>query len=114
MNPNPKNLPIACGLSDWGLGRRKAALQAEFWPLVRSVEELAEGYAFRIAVNERAIASLAPWIAAERQCCPFLRFEIVLEPDSGPVTLRLTGPPGTREFLKSILLENAPSLSEER
>lgn len=114
MNPNPKDLPIACRLSDWALGRRKATLRDEFWPLVRFVEELPDGYAFHLALDEKAIVSLAPWIAAERECCPFLRFEIVAEPDSGPVTLRLTGPPGTRDFLKNLLLEATPPSPEEQ
>jgi hypothetical protein len=29
----------------------------------------------------------------------FLHVQIALEPNGGPITLDLTGPPGTREFL---------------
>jgi hypothetical protein len=32
-----------------------------------------------------------------------LKFEVSLEPGMGPVSVRKTGPAGTKEFLKSIL-----------
>lgn len=42
-------------------------------------------------------------VETERQCCPFFRFEIAIEPSSGPVVLTLTGPAGTREFIESFI-----------
>jgi hypothetical protein len=39
----------------------------------------------------------------ERQCCPFLRFNIRLEPGEGPIWLELSGPEGTKDFLNSFL-----------
>jgi hypothetical protein len=41
-------------------------------------------------------------VDAERQCCRFLQFTVTVEPDDGPVTLDLAGPPGTREFLAAM------------
>jgi hypothetical protein len=38
----------------------------------------------------------------ERQCCRFLRFAVTVEPDHGPITVYLTGPAGTREFLAAM------------
>ena len=49
------------------------------------------------------LASIARAVDAERHCCRFLRFTITVEPDEGPVTLDLTGPPGTREFVVALL-----------
>ena len=40
---------------------------------------------------------------AERQCCRFLRFRLTVEPNLGPIVLELSGPPGTEEFLASLL-----------
>jgi hypothetical protein len=48
-------------------------------------------------------------IVAERECCPFLAFELVAEPNLGPVTVRVTGPTGTKEFLRSILCKTEES-----
>lgn len=42
-------------------------------------------------------------MAAEHHCCQFLRFELVVEPGDGPVTLDVTGPEGTVEFLEGLL-----------
>ena len=41
-------------------------------------------------------------IDAERKCCRFLKFEVALEPDLGPVWLTVTGPAGTRDFLAAL------------
>jgi hypothetical protein len=42
-------------------------------------------------------------VEAERQCCRFLRFAIVVEPDGGPIALQLSGPTGTRAFLSGLI-----------
>jgi hypothetical protein len=60
-------------------------------------EELEDGYAFRFAVER--YDQVAAFVANERRCCPFLRFELVIEPDGGPLTLRMRG----REGVKAIL-----------
>jgi len=40
-------------------------------------------------------------IERERGCCPFLRFTLDVAPGHGPVTLEVTGPPGTRAVLEA-------------
>lgn len=39
----------------------------------------------------------------ERLCCPFLRFLVEVEPNSGPLWMRLTGREGAKEFLRLAL-----------
>jgi hypothetical protein len=39
------------------------------------------------------LSALAATIDAERLCCRFLRFEITVEPASGPIWVSLSGPP---------------------
>lgn len=51
----------------------------------------------------RDVAGIARAVEAERHCCRFLRFTITVEPDDGPLTLDLTGPQGTREFVVALL-----------
>jgi hypothetical protein len=48
------------------------------------------------------VPTIARVMDAERQCCRFLRFQLTVEPDGGPVLLDLTGPPGTREFSSAL------------
>ena len=65
-------------------------------------EELPNGYAFRVPGDRKWVAIIAETIAAERECCPFLTFEFVAQPSMGPVIVRVTGPAGTKDFLKTV------------
>jgi len=66
-------------------------------------EDLPEGHRLRFAGGEEVLLIIARAVEAERQCCRFLRFEITVEPDGGPISLELSGPPGTREFIAALL-----------
>jgi hypothetical protein len=99
----PEETPVACCLSDSELRIREATLLAQFKAAVIEREELENGYLFRIPGDNKSIALVAELIMAERECCPFLKFEMSLEPAMGPINVRMTGPAGTKEFLKSIL-----------
>ena len=67
------------------------------------MQDLDSGYALRFAPEDAVLPDLATLIELERQCCPFLRFELKVLPASGPIWLELSGPEGTREFLRTIL-----------
>lgn len=97
-------IPVACCLSNEELRTREATLLAQFKSALLTTEELSDGYLFRIPGDKKWLAATAELIAAERECCPFLRFELTAQPAMGPVTVRMTGPAGTKEFLKSILV----------
>ncbi len=95
-------LPIACNLTDPEFQRRRADLLKTFQGAVQERKELGDGYAYRFPSDVSWVATLAKVITIERECCPFLRFNLRLEPAEGPIWLELTGPPGTKEFLNSI------------
>ena len=97
-------IPVACCLSNEELRNREATLLAQFKSALLTTEELSDGYLFRIPGDKKWLVVAAELMAAERECCPFLRFELTTEPAMGPVTVRVIGPSGTKEFLKSILL----------
>lgn len=99
-----EEIPIACCLSSEELRHREATLVAEFKSIRGEVEELDDGYAFRMPGDSKSLAITAELISAERECCPFLTFELLAEPKLGPLVLRVTGPSGSKEFLRSLLL----------
>jgi hypothetical protein len=66
-------------------------------------EELAYGHRLSFATTDETLAFVVKAVSAERHCCEFLQFQITIEPGRGPVTLELTGPQGTREFLSAML-----------
>jgi hypothetical protein len=105
MKDRVDHTPIACTLTTAELRDREATLLAKFRSAVISTEELEEGYAFRLPGDGERIRLVAELIVAERECCPFLAFELTAEPNSGPMIVRLTGPAGTREFLRTILFK---------
>ena len=95
-------LPIACSLKDPEFQQRRADLLRTFQGALLETKELDHGYAYRFPSSANWIAELAQLITFERECCPFLRFQLRLEPANGPLWLELTGPEGTKEFLQSL------------
>lgn len=98
------SIPVACCLSDAELREREATLLAQFKSGVVGIEELDDGYAFRLPGENNCLGLVADLMMAERECCPFLTFQLTAEPNMGALTVRITGPDGTKEFLKSFLL----------
>jgi hypothetical protein len=98
-----EDIPLACCLSDAELCKRKATVIAQFNSAVIAIEELPDGYAFHVSGDKKGIAVVAELIVAERECCRFLTFELTAQPNMGPVSIRVTGPAGTKDFLKTIL-----------
>ena len=100
---NRQSLPVACSLTDAELQRRRETVLEKVRRAVVGTRELDDGYAYRLPANEEWLTTLVNLVNLERQCCPFLRFNIIVEPGDGPLWLELTGPPGTKEFLVSTL-----------
>jgi hypothetical protein len=82
---------------------RRAGLLPGLLARSESRETLPDGYCVRFAATEDILRAIAHVIDAERQCCRFLRFVVTVEPDGGPVSLDVTGPTGTRDFLDALL-----------
>jgi hypothetical protein len=99
------NPAIACTLTAPELQQRRSGLLKKFQDAVIEVKELEDGYAYRLPSEETWITELAQLISLERQCCPFMTFNLRLEPGNGPIWLELTGPEGTKTFLNDLLSE---------
>jgi hypothetical protein len=102
MKHRSDDMPIGCCLTSAELREREATLLAQFRSAVIETEELPDGYAFRVPGDRKWVAMIAKMIVAERECCPFLTFELVAQPNMGPVVARVTGPAGTKDFLKTV------------
>ena len=102
MKDGSDDMPIACCLTSAELREREATLLAQFRSALIETEELPDGYAFRVPGDAKRMAIIAKMIVAERECCPFLTFEFVAQPSMGPVIVRVTGPAGAKDFLKTV------------
>jgi len=98
------SLPVACTLSAPEKRERETSLIAKFKSGVVATLEIENGYAFQFSGASIWIEIAAEFMVAERECCPFLLFELAADPDQGPVTVRITGPGDTKEFLQTLLL----------
>lgn len=96
------DLPIACSLNPDDLARRRGSLLPGLVAFATSSEMLADGMRWHFAPDETLLGRIAAVIDAERRCCRFLRFDLVVQPDEGPIVLTASGPPGTAEFLDSL------------
>jgi hypothetical protein len=92
-------LPVACTLSESDLAKRRAGLFADLARRRQEARWLPEGITLRYSSEQGTLALLGDFIPLESECCPFLRFQLTVEPGGGPIWLELAGPPGTREFL---------------
>lgn len=99
----PEDLPIACSLDGRALAGRQAELRTSVLAEAEAVERLPDGYRWRFRDGGDVLARLGPVLDAERHCCRFLRVAVIADPDGGAVTVDLTGPPGTADFLESWL-----------
>lgn len=99
--PAENQLTVACTLTPEAIATRKAGLLPGLARQASRKEVLDDGMRLEFAGN--LIPQIATTIDAERRCCRFLRFELSIEPDGGPVRLTLTGPPGTGEFLAALI-----------
>jgi len=97
-------LPIA-----WVPGAIPAAERPGHFQLIRELfekqaperAEVPGGYVFRFPAS--SFDAVARFVSNERRCCPFLAFALSVKPADAGVQLKLTGPEGTREFLKAEL-----------
>jgi hypothetical protein len=96
------DLPIACTLDAEALRARREGLLAGLAAACSGLDDLPDGVRLRFDGGQ-TLAAMAHVIDAERACCRFLHFAIAMAPDGGPVILDVTGPPGTREFLRALL-----------
>ena|SRR5215469_2956703 len=100
---NLDNTAIACSLTNSEFRDREMKLLVQFRSAVVEAEELQDGYTFRLPSDRRWIRLVAELIVAERDCCPFLTFELAALPNKGPLIVRVFGPCGAKEFVKTVL-----------
>ena len=97
-----RELPIACELTPAEIQARRQALLPGLLGNSQERVALADGFRWRFAPGSELLAAVVQAIDLERQCCRFLRFELTVEPDAGPIWLAVTGPAGTAAFLEEL------------
>ena len=94
--------PIVCELTPETVRTRRAGLLPGLVGRAEHREDTEHGYRLTFAASSATLRAIAETIDAERQCCRWLRFELTVGPDNGPIILTLSGPPGARDFLAAL------------
>jgi hypothetical protein len=94
---------LACKLSTPEFRKRRATIIAHLQSQIIATEELANGYRFSLTANDETIDEVSAFLKTERECCEFFSFSVSLPSGSATLQLEMTGPSGTKEFIRNDL-----------
>ena len=94
--------PIACTLSSAEQRCHADELLPGLAALAAKRTVLSEGWRLEFTSTAGLLRRIADVVERERQCCTFLRFELVIASVDVPVVLTIDGPPGTGAFLAGL------------
>ncbi len=101
------SIPVAC--VPRALSReerdRSRDLRRELAAATVETLSLSGGYSYRYRADADVFRKAAEWVTLERRCCPFLTFTLRWGAGDAAPWLDLTGPAGTREFLRAEMPE---------
>lgn len=109
MNTNSEETqPLACDLTAIPAAVREEHILTapQLFAAAQEVQELSNGYAIRFLNEPGQFIAVARFIENERLCCPFFNFGLEIEPNNGPLWLRLTGGEGVKELLRGTLFDS--------
>jgi hypothetical protein len=95
-------VPIAC-IPDALTAEQQARwmeVGPQLYAAVQEVQELPDGYAFRLPSDAAMLLLVAEDLNFERLCCPFIHFTLDIAPNGAPFWLRFTGGEGVKAFLR--------------
>ncbi len=102
-DPSKLETPFACSLEK-SLTKEQREHKKQIAQKMESArietKELANGYVFRFRPEAVSFAEIADWVATERVCCPFFDLAIDAERENGPLSLKITGRDGVKQFIR--------------
>ena len=97
------DLPIVCDPTPLTEAQKQHwidEIAPKLYKAVQEIQELPDGYAWRLPSEPEILMLLAEDLNFERLCCPFLRYTLEIEPNHGAFWLRMTGSEGVKDFLR--------------
>ena len=100
MNTSP---PLVCNMDVFTPAQRDTHIlkTTQLFKSVGVVREVEGGFDFTFPKESGFFPPIAEFIANERLCCPFLTFTLSVVSNHETVSLSLTGPVGTKDFLRT-------------
>jgi hypothetical protein len=97
------DLPIVCTLTQTELMERRRTILASIRDSAIDISATEYGYSYRFEPSSEVLAELARLVDLERQCCQFLTFRIVVEPQEAIRLDEITGPPEAKAIMADIV-----------
>lgn len=109
MNPvkgPARDTGIACDLNvlDAEQRTRHAANAESLLTGAQAIVETPAGYAFRLSADTATLELAAAFMAHERRCCPFFRFDLTVRSDEDGAWLELGGSAAVKAYMRRDLL----------
>ena len=95
-----EDIPIACQLLPTDFQKRRETLMQSTIVQFSQVTELENGYQFHYLGSDDVAMELVEFINFERQCCPFLTFELGFAPQGAGITLSILGNNEIKTFIQ--------------
>jgi hypothetical protein len=108
-NPLTDEPCLACNLVGREFAERKETISRDLFAHADEVAELPDGFGYRFPNATPWAQKALAFIELEKLCCPFFTFELVFEPNDGPLWLRLRGSHAIKEFVRAELDGTAPA-----
>ena len=102
MNSELPTAPLVCDMNVFTPAERELYIQTttKLFQSLQNIQAIENGFTFSFPNQAEFITSLAEFISKECLCCPFLDFTLRIQPNQQFISLTLTGPEGTQEFLR--------------
>ncbi len=94
---------LSCKLTSTEFREHKATILSQLKEKIISTKLLGNGIALCFPGNDDMLDKLIAFIKAERICCDFFTFNILVGNNKKDIWLELTGPDGVKEFIKTEL-----------
>jgi len=91
---------LTCKLTTPELHERKRTVIAELKDLVLDQTETQTGFKYKFDGSDKVLDLLNNFIKTERLCCDFFVFALNVAGNSEYTWLELSGPEGTKDFIK--------------
>ncbi len=101
METVTKNKVVACKLTSPEMQKRKEEVIKALKEKVIERQELANGYKYKFNGTDEVLDELLAFIKSERSCCDFFSFELSITDNKSHTWLSITGPDGSKEFIKT-------------
>lgn len=102
-NPTNRSEPIiACNPNALTPVQRERWMELgqQVYGAFQEIQELPDGYAFRLPLSAEMLLLVAEDLNMERLCCPFVQYTLEILPNGGDLWFRWTGGEGVKEFLR--------------